>query len=145
MTFDVASYANSIPNLSHFLRESSLFVLLFSFIQSGTPPADCIDSDNNLPNIVKVCNVDHECPPQYFIALEQELVIECLIPFLRCLLYTMCSMLCITPVSKTFSYFLKRRYWNYHIFRKAQKMQHILVLLLELSPSFKSNQISLLL
>lgn len=26
---------------------------------------------------MKVCNVDYECPPQYFIALEQELIIEC--------------------------------------------------------------------
>jgi hypothetical protein len=46
-------------------------------MQNGTPPADCIDSGNNLPYIMKLCNADYECPPQYFIAFEQELIIEC--------------------------------------------------------------------
>ena len=46
-------------------------------MQSGTTPAECIDRDNNLPHIVKICNANYEVPPQYFIALEQELVTEC--------------------------------------------------------------------
>ena len=47
------------------------------FLQSGTAPSDCVDNSNNLPHIVKLCIVDQELPPQYFIALEQELIIEC--------------------------------------------------------------------
>ena len=36
-----------------------------------------MDKSNNLPHIIKVNNSDYELPPQYFIALEQDLIAEC--------------------------------------------------------------------
>jgi hypothetical protein len=46
-------------------------------MQSGSPPSECINSGNNLPHIVKLCNAGYETSPQYFIALEQEFMMEC--------------------------------------------------------------------
>ena len=47
------------------------------FMQRGTPPEEAIDAQNNQPHIVKFKDADPELRPQYFIAIEQNLVVEC--------------------------------------------------------------------
>ena len=56
-------------------------------MQRGTPPEEAIDAQNNQPHIVKFKDADPELRPQYFIAIEQKLVVEC--SGLVCAMYTL--------------------------------------------------------
>lgn len=49
----------------------------YSYSQRGTPPQEAIDSCNNHPHIVKFIDVTSDVLPQYFVAIEQQLLIEC--------------------------------------------------------------------
>lgn len=46
-------------------------------MQRGTPPDEATDTGNNQPHIVKFKDPDPELRSQYFIAIEQQLVVEC--------------------------------------------------------------------
>ena len=47
------------------------------FLQRGTPAQEAVDTCNNHPHIVKFTNVTSDVLPQYFVAIEQQLLIEC--------------------------------------------------------------------
>ena len=49
----------------------------YSYSQRGTLPQEAIDSCNNHPHIVKFIDVTSDVLPQYFVAIEQQLLIEC--------------------------------------------------------------------
>lgn len=46
-------------------------------MQRGTPPREAIDPTNNQPHIVRFIDSVENLPPLYFVAIEQQLVIEC--------------------------------------------------------------------
>ena len=45
-------------------------------MQNGTPPSEAVDSKNNQPHIVVITNEDADEDKQYFIAVEQSLLIK---------------------------------------------------------------------
>ena len=55
------------------------FTILFCYIQRGTPPSEATEKANNQPHIVLFRNEeqDSELPQQYFISVEQQLILEC--------------------------------------------------------------------
>ena len=53
------------------------FILLFFFLQRGTPPKECVDPANNQPFIIRLADSSSDLPPQFFIIIEGNLLIEC--------------------------------------------------------------------
>ena len=50
----------------------------FKFLfQRGTPAKEAIDPSNNQPHIVRFVDASGDIPPSYFIAVEQQLLLEC--------------------------------------------------------------------
>lgn len=47
------------------------------FIQRGTPAQEAIDVSNNHPHIVKFIDATGDISPQFFVAVEQQLLLEC--------------------------------------------------------------------
>ena len=47
------------------------------FPQRGTPPKEAIDKNNNFPHIVRFVDSDDDIRTQYYIAVEQDLHMEC--------------------------------------------------------------------
>ena len=47
------------------------------FIQRGTPAHEAIDGSNNHPHIVKFIDATGDLSPQFFVAVEQQLLLEC--------------------------------------------------------------------
>ena len=46
-------------------------------MQRGTPDSEAIDLENNQPYILKLFDADSDIASQYFIVIEQSLMIEC--------------------------------------------------------------------
>ena len=46
-------------------------------MQRGTPHDEAVDQYNNQPHIVRFVDATGDIPPLYFIAMEQQLMIEC--------------------------------------------------------------------
>ena len=46
-------------------------------MQRGTPAGEAVDVHNNQPHIVRFMDAAGDIPPTHFIAIEQELVLEC--------------------------------------------------------------------
>ena len=51
--------------------------MLHLFFQRGTPAEEAIDRQNNQPHIVRFVDACSDIPPTYFIAVEQQLLMEC--------------------------------------------------------------------
>ena len=45
--------------------------------QRGTPAEEAVDAHNNQPHIVRFVDSVGDIPPSHFIAIEQELLLEC--------------------------------------------------------------------
>ena len=45
-------------------------------IQRGTPLTEVVDKTNNHPHILRFVDSDEDIPPQYFIVVEQDVVME---------------------------------------------------------------------
>lgn len=63
------------PCFIKFLLVTRLFVAFL--FQRGTPAKEAIDAANNQPHIVRFVDASGDIPPSYFIAVEQELLLEC--------------------------------------------------------------------
>ena len=50
------------------------YLILF---QRGTPTQEAVDSQNNHPHIVRFLDASGDIPPSHFIAVEQDLLLEC--------------------------------------------------------------------
>lgn len=46
-------------------------------MQRGTPAEEAVDAHNNQPHIVRFVDGSGDIPPNHFIAIEQELLLEC--------------------------------------------------------------------
>lgn len=46
-------------------------------MQRGTPSKEAIDANNNQPHIVRFTDAAGDIPPSHFIAIEQDLILEC--------------------------------------------------------------------
>ena len=50
---------------------------MFLVLQRGSPGSEIVDSENNQPFIVKLFDADGDISSQYFIVIEQTMMIEC--------------------------------------------------------------------
>lgn len=46
-------------------------------LQHGVTAKEVIDSENNFPHIIRLIDADEGIPDQFFIAVEQELLVKC--------------------------------------------------------------------
>ena len=56
---------------------SAMYCLYLFFPQQGTPAQEAVDTSNNHPHIIKFADVTSDVLPQYFVAIEQQVLIEC--------------------------------------------------------------------
>ena len=63
-------------------------------MQRGTPAGEAVDVHNNQPHIVRFMDAAGDIPPTHFIAIEQELVLEC-----RSSLYDACHPVRVYGIS----------------------------------------------
>ena len=54
-----------------------LYIFIVNIIHCGTPLTDVVDKNNNHTHILRFENSDEDIPPQYFIVIEQDVVMEC--------------------------------------------------------------------
>ena len=58
--------------------KSGIFIVSHISLQTGTPPEEATDSNNNQPHVVSIVDADDSVPAQYYIAIEQKIVFQCL-------------------------------------------------------------------